>query len=166
MKSGIKSTRTVMADGGSFPFTSQRYRTSDDFWPASHVRSHVSRPGASVLDLWWTKTHWNSFFFFFFFFRFFPFVDVIIDRWSAVDLTESEELKASLNQSLSLSLSLAPPVHWKLATFHSYCTLANNWTLGKVDQIYLESFEMCWRRTEKISWTDCIRNKMLLSIKE
>jgi hypothetical protein len=32
-----------------------------------------------------------------------------------------------------------------------------NWTLRKVDQEYLESFEMwCWRRMEKISWTNCV----------
>jgi hypothetical protein len=32
---------------------------------------------------------------------------------------------------------------------------AETWTLQKVDQKFLESFEMwCWRRMEKISWTD------------
>jgi hypothetical protein len=37
---------------------------------------------------------------------------------------------------------------------------ADMWTLQKVDQNYLESFEMwCWRRMEKISWTNCVRNK-------
>jgi hypothetical protein len=36
---------------------------------------------------------------------------------------------------------------------------AEAWTLRKVDQKYLESFEMCWRRMEKISWTDCVRNE-------
>jgi hypothetical protein len=36
---------------------------------------------------------------------------------------------------------------------------AETWTLRKVDQKYLESFEMwCWRRMEKISWTDRVRN--------
>ena len=36
-------------------------------------------------------------------------------------------------------------------------------TLQKVDQKYLESFEMwCWRRMEKISWTDCVRNEEVL----
>jgi hypothetical protein len=35
---------------------------------------------------------------------------------------------------------------------------AETWTIWKVDQKYLESFEMwCWRRM-KISWTDCVRN--------
>ena len=36
---------------------------------------------------------------------------------------------------------------------------AENLTLQKVDQKYLESFEMwCWRRMEKISWTDRVTN--------
>jgi hypothetical protein len=36
---------------------------------------------------------------------------------------------------------------------------AETWSLWKVDQKYLESFEMwCWRRMEKISWTDHVRN--------
>jgi hypothetical protein len=36
---------------------------------------------------------------------------------------------------------------------------AETWTLGKVDRKYLESFDMwCWRRMEKISWTDRVRN--------
>jgi hypothetical protein len=37
------------------------------------------------------------------------------------------------------------------------------WTLVKVDQKYLESFDMwCWRRMEKISWTDRVRNEEVL----
>jgi len=37
---------------------------------------------------------------------------------------------------------------------------AETWTLRKVDQKYLESFEIwCWRRMEKISWTDHVRRK-------
>jgi hypothetical protein len=40
---------------------------------------------------------------------------------------------------------------------------AETWTLRKVDQKYLESFEMwCWRRMEKISWTDRLRNEEVL----
>ena len=36
-------------------------------------------------------------------------------------------------------------------------------TLRAADQKYLESFEMwCWRRMEKISWTDHVRNEDLL----
>jgi len=40
---------------------------------------------------------------------------------------------------------------------------AGNWSLRIVDRKYLESFEMwCWRRTEKINWTDRVRNKEVL----
>jgi hypothetical protein len=42
------------------------------------------------------------------------------------------------------------------------------WTLRAVDQKHVESFEMwCWRRMEKISWTDHVRNEeVLLRVKE
>ena len=37
---------------------------------------------------------------------------------------------------------------------------AETWTLRAKDQKYLESFEMwCWRRMEKIIWTDHVRNE-------
>ena len=40
---------------------------------------------------------------------------------------------------------------------------AETWTLRAVDQKHLESFEMwCWRRMEKISWTDHVRNEEVL----
>ena len=44
---------------------------------------------------------------------------------------------------------------------------AETWMLRAVDQKHLESSEMCWRRTEKISWTDHVRNEeVLLRVKE
>ena len=40
---------------------------------------------------------------------------------------------------------------------------AEKWTLREADQKYLESFEMwCWKRMEKISWTDHVRNEEVL----
>jgi hypothetical protein len=40
---------------------------------------------------------------------------------------------------------------------------AETWTLRKMGQKYLESFEIwCWRRMEKISWTDRVRNEEVL----
>ena len=40
---------------------------------------------------------------------------------------------------------------------------AETWALWAADQKYLESFEMwCWRRMEKISWTDHVRNEDVL----
>jgi hypothetical protein len=45
---------------------------------------------------------------------------------------------------------------------------AETWTLWAIGQKHLESFEMwCWRRMEKISWTDHMRNEeVLLRAKE
>jgi len=46
-----------------------------------------------------------------------------------------------------------------------YC--AETWTIRAVDQKHLESFEMwCWRRMEKINWTDHVRNEVLLRVRE
>jgi hypothetical protein len=40
---------------------------------------------------------------------------------------------------------------------------AETWTVRAIDQKHLESFEMwCWRRIEKISWTDHLRNEGVL----
>ena len=52
---------------------------------------------------------------------------------------------------------------WSMALYG-----AETWTLWAVDQKYLESFEIwCWRRMEKISWTDHVRNEeVLLRINE
>jgi len=45
---------------------------------------------------------------------------------------------------------------------------AETWTIRAVDQKHLESFEMwCWRRIEKTSWTNHVRNEeILLRVKE
>ena len=44
---------------------------------------------------------------------------------------------------------------------------AETWTLRAVDLKHMESFEMwCWSRIEKISWTDHVRNEVLLRVKE
>jgi hypothetical protein len=52
---------------------------------------------------------------------------------------------------------------WSIALYG-----AETWTLRAVDQKHLESFEMWrWRRMEKISWTDHVRNEdVLLRVKE
>jgi hypothetical protein len=52
---------------------------------------------------------------------------------------------------------------WSIALYG-----AGNWTLRIVDQKHLESFEMwCWRRMEKTSWTDHVRNEeVLFRVKE
>jgi len=45
---------------------------------------------------------------------------------------------------------------------------AEIWMFQAADQKYLESFEMwCWRRMEKISWTDHVRiEEVLLTVNE
>ena len=52
---------------------------------------------------------------------------------------------------------------WSIALYG-----AETWMLRAVDQKHLESFEVwCWRRMEKISWTDHVRNdEVLLRVKE
>jgi len=52
---------------------------------------------------------------------------------------------------------------WSIALYG-----AETWTFRAVDQKHLEKFEMwCWRRIEKIIWTDHVRNEdVLLRVKE
>jgi len=54
------------------------------------------------------------------------------------------------------------------SSFKSHIAARETWTLRAADQKFLESFEMwCWRRMEKISWTDHVRNEeVLLRVKE
>jgi hypothetical protein len=64
---------------------------------------------------------------------------------------------------LELRKKLVKCYIWSIALYG-----AETWTLWAVYQKHLESFEMwCWRRTEKISWTDHVRNEeVLLTVKE
>jgi len=59
---------------------------------------------------------------------------------------------------LELRKKLVKCYVWSIALYG-----AETWTLRAVDQKHLESFEMwCWRRMEKISWTDHVRNEEVL----
>ena len=59
---------------------------------------------------------------------------------------------------LSLRKKLSKVLHLEIA-LHA----AETWTLRKVYEKYLESFEMWrWRKIEKISWTDHVRNEEVL----
>jgi hypothetical protein len=59
---------------------------------------------------------------------------------------------------LNLRKKLVKCYIWSIALYG-----AETWRLRKMNQKYLESFEMwCWRRMEKISWTDCMRNEEAL----
>jgi hypothetical protein len=55
---------------------------------------------------------------------------------------------------LNLRKKLVQCYIWSIALYG-----AETLTLWKIDQKYLESFEMwCWRRMDKTSWTDRVRN--------
>jgi len=55
---------------------------------------------------------------------------------------------------LELRKNLVKCYVWSIALYGN-----ETWALRAVDQKHLESFEMwCWRRMEKISWTDHVRN--------
>jgi hypothetical protein len=64
---------------------------------------------------------------------------------------------------LELRKKLVKCYIWSVALYG-----AETGTLRAVDQKHLESFEMWyWRRMEKISWTDHVRNEeVLLTVKE
>jgi hypothetical protein len=59
---------------------------------------------------------------------------------------------------LNLRKKLVKYYIWSMALYG-----AETGTIRAVDQKHLESFEMwCWRRMEKISWTDHLRNEEVL----
>jgi hypothetical protein len=59
---------------------------------------------------------------------------------------------------LNVTKKLVKCYIWSIAFYG-----AETWTFRKVHQKYLESFEMwCWRRMEKINWTDRVRNEEVL----
>jgi len=64
---------------------------------------------------------------------------------------------------LELRKKLVKCYIWSMALYG-----AETWTFRTVDQKHLESFEMCcWRRMEKNSWTDHVRNEEIsLRVKE
>ncbi|PNF15833.1 hypothetical protein B7P43_G09891, partial [Cryptotermes secundus] len=60
---------------------------------------------------------------------------------------------------LNLRKKLVKCYVWSIALYG-----AGTWTLRAVDQKHLESFEMwCWRRMEKIGWTDYVRNEEVVT---
>jgi len=73
-------------------------------------------------------------------------------------LTSIEKLATGTREKRMYNLHI-----WSMAFYG-----AETWTPRAADQIYLESFEMwCWRRIEKISWTNHVRNEeVLLRVKE
>ena len=79
--------------------------------------------------------------------------------------------KAAFNKKRALFTSILDlELRKKLVKYYTWCIAlygAETWKL-QADQKHLESFEMwCWRRMEKISWTDHVRNEeVLLRVKE
>ena len=68
--------------------------------------------------------------------------------------------RALFNSILDLELrkKLVKCYIWSTALYG-----AETWTLRAVNQKHLESSEMwCWRRMEKITWTDHVRNEEVL----
>jgi hypothetical protein len=62
---------------------------------------------------------------------------------------------------LNLSKKLVKCYIWSMALYG-----VETWAVGKVDQTYLESFEMWrWRIIEKISWTDRVTDKVVFRSK-
>ena len=62
-----------------------------------------------------------------------------------------------MNLDLKLRKKLVKCYIWSIALYG-----AKTWTLQTVDQKHLENFEMCWRRMEKIIWTDRVRSEEVL----
>jgi len=64
---------------------------------------------------------------------------------------------------LNLRKKLVKCYIWSIASYG-----AETWTLQRVDQEYPERFEMwCWRRMEKIIWTNHVINEEVLhTVKE
>ena len=59
---------------------------------------------------------------------------------------------------LNLRRKLVKCYVWSVALYG-----AETWMLRATDQKRLQNFEMwCWRRMEKISWTDRVRNEEVL----
>jgi hypothetical protein len=80
---------------------------------------------------------------------------------SRIALTKAAVNKKTLLTSkleLVLRKTLVKCYIWSIALYG-----AKNWTLWKVDQKYLEYFEMwCWRRVGKIRLTNHVRNEEVL----
>jgi len=81
--------------------------------------------------------------------------DRILNEWNT--FSKKKTLFTS-KLDLNLKNKLIKCYIWSMALYG-----AETWTLRAADQKYLESFEMwCWRRMEKISWTDHVKNEEIL----
>jgi len=81
--------------------------------------------------------------------------------------TRNTMAKAALNKKVSLFINiLGLHLRKKLVTYYIFSIAlygTETWTLWKVDQKHLEGSEMrCWRRMEKMNWTDHVKNEVVL----
>jgi hypothetical protein len=84
----------------------------------------------------------------------------IKSRIAMAEAAFNKKKKTLFTSKLDLNLrkKLVKCYIWSIALYG-----AETWTLRKGDQKYLENFKMwCWRRMEKISWTDHVRNEEVL----
>ena len=81
--------------------------------------------------------------------------------WQKLHLTEEASFTSTMN--LHLKKILVKCYIWSIALYG-----AEIWTLRVVDKKHLENFDMwCWRRMDKNSWTDRMRNEeVLLQVNE
>ena len=88
-----------------------------------------------------------------------------IKSWIAMTQAAFDKKRPLFTSILDLKLrkKLVKCYIWSIALYG-----AENWMIRAVDQKHLESFELwCWRRMEKIRWTDHVGNeKVLLRVKE
>jgi hypothetical protein len=74
--------------------------------------------------------------------------------WLKLHSTRRQFFFASI-LDLELKKKLVNCCIWSIALYGS-----ETWTVLAVDQKHLESFDTwCWRRMEKIGWTDHVRNE-------
>ena len=77
--------------------------------------------------------------------------------WQKVAFSKKKTLFTS-KLDLNLRKKLIKCYIWSMALYG-----AETWTLQAADQKYLQSTKMwCWRRMEKISWTNRVRNEEVL----
>jgi hypothetical protein len=97
---------------------------------------------------------------------------IIYTKYEKIVQEITNMAKATFNSKMTLFTStldlelrkkLVKCYVWSIALYG-----VETWTLRAVDQKHLESFEMwCWRRMEKINWTDHVRNEdVILRVKE
>jgi hypothetical protein len=90
--------------------------------------------------------------------------NVLFKSRIAMAKAEFDKKRAVFTSKMDLELR-KKPVKCYIWSIASSC--AETWSLRAVDQKHLESFDMwCWRRMEKISWTDRVKNEVLLRVKE